>query len=101
MNFGGTSVPAATPASAPMPIWVNFSLPKIVTFMPAVRPIDFALSAKCVGVATLPGLFSRSRAKHTPLAIVTPFRIAFLLPPRIMAVFNSKRSLSTVLYSLN
>ena len=101
MNFGGTSVPEATPAKAPMPILVNFSRSNTVTFMPPDFPIAFAFSAKWVGVATFPGRFSTSLARHTPLAMMLPFVTACLFPPTIVASFISNRSLSVVLNSLN
>ena len=46
MNFGGSSVPEATPAKAPIPILVNLSLSKIVTFTDEDFPIFVACSAK-------------------------------------------------------
>ena len=73
INFGGSSVPEATPAKAPIPISVNSFLSKTVTFTSESLDISFAFSAKCVGVAILPGRFSRSRAKHTELAMTAPF----------------------------
>ena len=66
INFSGTSVPEATPANAPIPILVNLSLSKTVTFISLFFPISFAFSARCDGVAILPGLLSKSLAKQTP-----------------------------------
>ena len=77
MNLGGTFVPEATPARAPIPIFVNFSRSNTVTFIPPDFPMACAFSAKCVGVATFPGRLSKSLARHTPLAIATPFFTAF------------------------
>ena len=39
MNLGGSSVPAATPAKAPIPIFVNFARSKTHTPMRPLRPI--------------------------------------------------------------
>ena len=55
INFGGSSVPCATPARPPIPISVNSSLSNTVRSIPPSSAISFADAANLLGVVTLPG----------------------------------------------
>ena len=81
INFGGSSVPIATPARPPIPISVNSSLSKIVTFIWPSSAISLATFASLDGVATFPGALPKSRAKHTDSPIAVPVKICSLSHP--------------------
>ena len=55
INFGGSSVPIATPARPPIPISVNSFLSRILTFIWPSSAISSATCASFEGVATFPG----------------------------------------------
>ena len=55
INLGGSSVPNATPAKAPIPISVNSSRSNTVSCIPPSSAISLAASAKRDGVVIFPG----------------------------------------------
>ena len=90
INFGGSSVPWATPASPPIPISVNSSRSKTVRFIPPSSAISFAASARREGVVTFPGWFPRSLARQTALEMAAPFVMSSLVHPKTVADLSSK-----------
>ncbi len=76
INFGGSSVPWATPARAPMPMAVISLRSKTVIFIPPSLAISPASSASLDGVVTFPGWLAKSRAKQTAFPMAAPFIIS-------------------------
>ena len=88
INFGGSLVPWATPAKAPIPISVNSSLSNTVTFISHFLPTSCANSAKREGVLTFGGLLAKFRASQTALAIVAPFLDASIQHLSTIVIFS-------------
>ena len=74
MNFGGSSLPCATPTYAPMPILAHSARSRTRRVSPLSSAISAARRARKVGVTTLAGSLTRSRARQVASAAIRPMR---------------------------
>ena len=74
MNFGGCSLPAATPRNSPMPIFWHSARSNTLSPSFASFAMSAATFARYVGCTSLAGLLIRSRAKHVASAKTSPVR---------------------------
>src|SRR6266850_1517448 len=74
MNFGGCSLPAATPRNAPMPIFWHSARSYTLTVSRDPFPSSVAARARSVGLSSFAGALIRSRANDVASANASPRR---------------------------